>query len=54
MGPFPPSKGNKYILVAGDYISKWVEVITSPINDSRVVDKLFKKIIFPTLESPVC
>lgn len=25
MGPFPPSMANKYILVAVDYISKWIE-----------------------------
>jgi len=33
-------------LVAVDYISKWVEAIASPNNDSRVVTKLFKKTIF--------
>ncbi|XP_021768952.1 uncharacterized protein LOC110733244 [Chenopodium quinoa] len=47
MGLFPSSNGNCYILVAVDYVSKWVEAIASPTNDSKVVIKLFKKIIFP-------
>jgi len=47
IGPFPSSRGNKYILVAVDYVSKWVEAVASPTNDSRVVAKLFRKIIFP-------
>ncbi|XP_065851243.1 uncharacterized protein [Euphorbia lathyris] len=37
MGPFPPSNGKTYILVAVDYVSKWVEAIATPTNDSKVV-----------------
>ncbi|GJU95189.1 reverse transcriptase domain-containing protein [Tanacetum coccineum] len=44
MGPFPLSRGNKYILVAVDYFSKWVEAKVLPTNDARVVVKFLKSI----------
>ncbi|GKD75736.1 reverse transcriptase domain-containing protein, partial [Tanacetum coccineum] len=34
--------GNKYILVAVDYVSKWVEAQALPTNDARVVVKFLK------------
>ncbi|GJT22955.1 reverse transcriptase domain-containing protein [Tanacetum coccineum] len=42
MGPFPSSRGNKYILVAVDYLSKWVKAKALPTNDARVVVKVLK------------
>ncbi|GJS30608.1 reverse transcriptase domain-containing protein [Tanacetum coccineum] len=44
IGPFPSSLGNKYILVAVDYLSKWVEAKALPINDARVVVKILKSL----------
>jgi hypothetical protein len=52
MRPFSSSCNNKYILVAVDYVSKWVEAVASPTADSAVVRKLFKKIIFPRFGVP--
>ena len=43
MGPFPPSLGNLYILLAVDYVSKWVEAIACPINDANTVMGVYSK-----------
>jgi len=43
MGSFARSHNNLYILVAVDYVSKWVEAIVSSANDSKVVLKFLKK-----------
>nr|GEW60549.1 reverse transcriptase domain-containing protein [Tanacetum cinerariifolium] len=44
IGPFPSSKRNKYILVAVDYLSRWVEAKALPTNDARVVAKFLKSL----------
>ncbi|GKD52904.1 reverse transcriptase domain-containing protein, partial [Tanacetum coccineum] len=44
MRPFLSSRGNKYILVAIDYLSKGVEAKALPTNDARVVVKFLKSL----------
>jgi hypothetical protein len=46
MGPFPKSKNYEYILVAVDYVSKWVEAMPCRAADARNSKKMFEEIIF--------
>ncbi|GJU38003.1 reverse transcriptase domain-containing protein [Tanacetum coccineum] len=48
MGAFPESRGNKYISVAVDYVSKWVEAQALPTNDARVVVKFLRSLFART------
>ena len=47
MGPFPMLEKCEYILVAADYVSKWVEALYCVAADSKSSKKMFQKIIFP-------
>ncbi|RDX99534.1 pol, partial [Mucuna pruriens] len=42
IGPFPVSNGYSYILLAIDYVSRWVEAIATRTNDARVVADFLK------------
>ncbi|RDX90823.1 hypothetical protein CR513_27274, partial [Mucuna pruriens] len=42
MGPFPVSNGYSYILLAVDYVSRWVEAIATRTNDAKVVVDFLK------------
>ncbi|XP_022851119.1 uncharacterized protein LOC111372922 [Olea europaea var. sylvestris] len=52
MGPIPSSYNNKYILLAVDYVSNWVEEIVTPTNDGKVVQNFLRKNIFSRFGTP--
>ena len=52
MGPFPSSYKNKYILLAVDYVSKWMEAIATETNDAKVFLMFLKKNIFTRFGTP--
>ena len=52
MGPFPSSYGHKYILLAVDYMSKWVEAIPTITCDAKVVLRFIKGNIFSRFGTP--
>ena len=52
MGPFPASYNNLYILLAVDYVSKWVESIPTRTNDAKVVAQFLRNNIFSRFGTP--
>ncbi|XP_050249017.1 uncharacterized protein LOC126696296 [Quercus robur] len=52
MGPFPVSFGYVYILLAVDYVSKWVEAKATKTNNSKVVLDFIKSNIFSRFGIP--
>ena len=52
MGPFPQSFGNLYILLAVDYVSKWVEAVACPRNDTNIVVSSLHKNILSRFGTP--
>ena len=52
MGPFPPSIGNQYIILAMDYVSKWVEAIVYLRNDANTVVGFIQRNILSRFGAP--
>ena len=52
MRPFSSPFGNLYILLAMDYVSKWVEAIACPRNDARIVAEIIQRNILSRFGAP--
>ena len=52
MGPFPSSFENLYILLAVDYMSKWVEATAYPWNDANTVVGFLQRNILSRFGAP--
>ena len=52
MGPLPSSFSNEYILVAVDYVTKWVEAVAAPKVEAKTVIKFLKRNIFCRFGTP--
>jgi hypothetical protein len=46
MGPFPNSEGYEYILVAINYVCKWIEALPCQVADVMHSKKMFHEVIF--------
>ena len=52
MRSFPPSFRFEYILVAIDYVSKWIEAVATQTNDHKVVIKFVQRNILSRFGCP--
>ncbi|XP_057734211.1 uncharacterized protein LOC130949543 [Arachis stenosperma] len=52
MGSFPTSYSNSYILMAVDYVSRWVKAIATATNDNKVVINFLRRNIFSRFGVP--
>ena len=52
MGPFPSSFGNLYIILAVDYVFKWVEAIAYPRNDANTIVGFIQRNILSKFGAP--
>ena len=52
MGHFPSSFGNIYILLAVDYVSKWVEAIACPRHDAITIVGFIQRNILSRFGAP--
>src|SRR3954467_1044737 len=52
MGPFLHSHNYNHIIVAVDYVTKWVEAITTESADHKTSLKMLKDVIFPRFGVP--
>jgi transposase InsO family protein len=52
MGPLPNSEGCEYILVAVDYVSKWLEALPCRTANAMHSKMMFHEVIFPRYGVP--
>ena len=52
IGPLPSSFSNEYILLAVEYVSRWVEAVATQKVDAKIVIKFLKRNIFTRFGTP--
>ena len=52
MGPFQPSNSHRYILLAVEYVSKWIEAVACAKDDGATVIQFLKRCIFVRFGTP--